>query len=80
MKREVTISYNWSNDDNTEIKQNHQKALEESAMNRIIEMMREGYTSGELNDNVYMHNDDGEDGIEYRGWWSITTKNVDDEL
>jgi hypothetical protein len=79
MKREVKISYEWSNDDDSEIKSNHQEALEESAMKRIIEMMEEGYTSGELNDTVRMDDEDGEEGIEYSGWWSITTKNVDDE-
>ena len=80
MKREVIISYNWSKDDDSEIKPKHQEALEESAMDRITQMMNEGYSSGELNDTVRMDDEDGEEGIEYRGWWSITTKNVEDEL
>jgi len=79
MKREVVISYNWSAEDNGEIKPNHQEALEESAMARITEMMKEGYTSGELIDCVRFGDEDGEDGIEYSGSWDITTKNVDDE-
>lgn len=77
MKRELTISYNWSRDDGKEIKPDHVEALEESAMNRIQDMMGEGYTSGELSDNIIMDDDDG-DGIEYSGWWGLTTKNVDD--
>ena len=83
MKREVIISYNWSKDsdeldNSTEIKFKHQEALEESAMNRILEMMKEGYTSGELVDCVRMDDEDGEEGIEYSGWWSIDTKNTDE--
>ena len=78
MKREIIISYNWSADDNRIIKFDHQEALEESAMNRIIEMMKEGYTSGELIDNISMDDEDGEDGVDYSGWWSVTTKNTDE--
>lgn len=77
MKREVTISYNWERVDGDKIKLRHQEALEESAMERITHMMSEGYSSGELCDNVRMDDEDG-DGVEYRGWWSITTKNTDD--
>ena len=84
MRREVTISYNWEKqgdgkDDGT-IKPKHQEALEESAMDRISKMMKEGYSSGELFDCVRFGDEDGEDGIEYSGSWDITTKNIDDEI
>ena len=82
MKREVIISYNWEKrsdgKDDGKISTKHQEALEETAMNRIIEMMKEGYTSGELFDNVSFGDEDGEDGIEYSGYWSINTKNTDE--
>lgn len=76
MEKEVTISYNWSNNKGTEVQQNHQAALEESAMNRIIQMMNEGCTSGELHDTIRMDQKDGKDGIEYSGYWSINTKTI----
>jgi hypothetical protein len=36
-------------------------------------MMAKGCTSGELNDTIVMTDDDPEDGVEYKGWWEITT-------
>lgn len=74
IEREVKITYRWWNDDRSEIKPNHIEALEESAMERITKMMGEGYTAGELNDNIRMDDDDPDDGIPYKGWWEINTK------
>lgn len=48
----------------------HLDALNESAMERITECLKEGYVSGELIDNIYM---DDEDGVEYSGWWTLKT-------
>ena len=76
MKKKITITYNWSNAGGTEIPANHQEALEESAMDRILKMQTEGYTSGELHDNIRMTDEDGEDGIEYSGWWEMTTETL----
>ena len=56
--------------DNRENKQSHLDALNESAMERITECLKEGYVSGELIDNIYM---DDEDGVEYSGWWTLKT-------
>ena len=76
MEKEITISFNWYSNDNrdAEIKKNHQEALEESAMERIGAMMKEGYVEGELHDNVRMDDEDGEDGVSYQGWWSVKKK------
>jgi len=76
IKKQVTIKYSWwSNDHDLEqINAEHIEVLEESAMDRIIEMMKDGYTSGELSDNIRMHDSDPEDGIGYTGWWEINTK------
>lgn len=70
------ISYEWWRDDGKEIKPSHILALDESALNRIHEMRNEGFTSGELLDNITMDEEDGEDGISYSGWWNtkIETK------
>jgi hypothetical protein len=72
MKRKVTIKYNWKRvDGKKEIDPQHQKALEESAMDRIIKMSERGYSCGELSDNIHMHDADPEDGIAYTGWWEF---------
>ena len=71
MKQEIKITYQWSNQNGNEVKERHREALEETAIKRIYEMMTDGYTSGELYDCMT----DGEDGIEYSGWWSMTTTN-----
>lgn len=76
IERKVTISYNWSRTDDKEIPTEHLEALEESAMERVVEMMDEGYTSGELHDTVRMNDEDGEDGIEYSGHWGMNTEVV----
>lgn len=75
IEREVIIKYRWWNEDLDKIDSKHAEALEESAMERVIDMIKEGYTSGMLTDNVRMYDNDLEDGIEYRGWWDISTKN-----
>lgn len=38
-------------------------------MDRISQQMKEGFTSGELYDNIRM---DGEDGVEYKRFWSTS--------
>lgn len=72
MKGKVTISYNWQSDiDNkAKIKKEHREALQESAIERATEMMKEGYREGELHDTVRMSDEDGPDGVPYSGWWT----------
>lgn len=64
------ITYRWWNEN--ELKEDHIEALDESAEARIAEMLKEGYTSGELFDNIRISEGDPEDGIEYSGWWEVT--------
>ena len=75
IERKVEITYHWENEDG--VKPEHTEALEESAWDRIVEMAKEGYTGGELHDNIHMTDDDPEDGVKYSGWWEMTTKNTD---
>lgn len=70
IERKVTITYRWWNEN--EVKPEHVEALQESAWIRIIEMATQGYTAGELNDNVRTK-DDPEEGVDYTGWWEMTT-------
>ena len=75
---QITITYNWWHDDHDlggPIDEKHAEVLEETAMERIHEMMGKGFTSGELNDNIRMHDSDPEDGISYRGWWVSRNNN-----
>ena len=67
--------YKWWHDEDLgqPIKPNHLEVLEESGMERVIKMMAEGYTCGELSDNLCLSNDDPDEGISYSGWWKINT-------
>ena len=69
MTRKISITYSWWRNDKKRIKAAHVEALEESAVDRITEQMREGVLAGELHDNIRMTDRDPADGIEYTGWW-----------
>lgn len=73
MERELKIKYVWNrvneNDDNVQVLKHHEEYLEESAMERITQMILQGYSAGELSDNIVAQDD--EDETEYRGWWSV---------
>lgn len=76
--RSKLITYQWRRSEaGKSIKPEHVGALEETAENMIEYMTKEGNTSGELLDNIFMTDDDlgkdgNQDGIEYVGWWKIT--------
>ena len=72
IERSKLITYRWWRDGENVIKSEHVPALEERADEQIVEMMAKGCTSGELSDTIHM-TDDPEDGVEYKGWWEITT-------
>lgn len=76
IEKQVTIIFRWWNDDVDEIDLGHAEALEEIAWDRITGLMKEGFTSGELNDNIRMDDTDPEDGIEYRGWWGLKWQTI----
>ena len=64
LSRKIEIKYNWWDD--TECQDNSViQELEEEAERRIIEMRKEGYTSGELN-----HYNE-ENCIAFSGWWEF---------
>ena len=68
IKRTITTTYEWWNDG--DIKPEHIEALEEHAIEHIYTMTEEGYTCGDLNVNIYMTDDDPDDGVDYSGWWN----------
>ena len=78
-RRKITIEYHWTPDDIKIIPQKHLEALEQDAMERIFQMIKEDYTSGELNTSVRFGKDkveeeDEDEGLSYSGSWSLTTK------
>ena len=66
-----TIQLNWKVP--SDISQDHLDALDESGMERAMEMIKEGFVEGELHDNIHMHDSDPEDGVEYSGYWRLST-------
>jgi len=80
MKQEINISWHIENEDGA-VKKSHCKELKDAVMRRINEMMAEGYREGELIENICMGDEDGEDGVEYHGWWSTKKETfVNDQL
>lgn len=61
--RKIEIKFNWwCEDDNIkDVDFETQDLLEGHAEERIIEMRKEGYTSGKLLQEI--------NNISYRGWW-----------
>lgn len=76
IKKVVTIRW-WRS--TGEVLPEHAEALEEAGWKRANEMAAEGYTSGELNENIRMTDNDPEDGVEYRGWWEMDSVNTSKE-
>lgn len=65
-----TITYNWWNNElpKESIPENAQMELEQSAMSRIAEMVKETYISGELLEEI--------DGVSYRGYWELSNEST----
>ncbi len=76
MNNTIKINYYWEEGGGTIIPERHVEALEEDAMSRIFEMVKDGYYQGELNTSVRYGKDevseeDEEDGLSYSGWWNV---------
>lgn len=71
LERKIAIDFHWERADGADIPEEHIEALEESAWERIVEMGDDGYNSGELNDYVRVSDGDPEDGVHYRGYWTL---------
>ncbi len=67
------ITYRWWRASKKAIKPEHVEALNRHAEEHITEMMKDGYTSGELHDNVSMTRKDPHAGVEYTGYWEVKT-------
>lgn len=75
MKRKITISYEWTQADGSEVLDHHKEYLEESADDRIREQIAAGCIKGQLLDNIHAQEDpDDHEGTEYKGWWTLITE------
>lgn len=64
----TTITFQWWRaDTHKEIPEKHREQLKDSARKRIDEIVDKGFSGGQLLDEI--------EGIEYRGWWDLTTVN-----
>lgn len=75
--RTKQISYWMERVDGEDIEPEFEADLEEAAMKRIIEMLEEGYLSGELFENIRLPSDDSDDGVEFQGGWDLVDVNED---
>jgi hypothetical protein len=69
MRKELKITFKWDLESIEEVSEDVKEYLEEEAKDRIFEMMKEGYVSGELCSQI---NDDSVWG----NWW-VDIKNLD---
>jgi hypothetical protein len=68
MERRATIDYWWKPVSGQDVPQAHKEELEEHARDRICEMWRDGYGSGEL---LHTLTDDAGKTHGFRGWFTI---------
>lgn len=58
----MNISFNWWKE-GSEVPEEHHSFLQDAAMQRIKEMMDEGFVCGDLSAVI------DEEDIQYTGWW-----------
>jgi hypothetical protein len=69
--RTKKIDYWFQREDGDDVDPRYEDALEDAAMERITSMIGEGYTAGELVENIRLPDDESDDGVAFRGWWSF---------
>lgn len=74
---EINIQIEWRSSSAGEIRPEHRDALVETAAERVCSGILQGFVCGELTDNIYMLDDDPEEGVDYRGWWSMSIRDPD---
>jgi len=72
LKRTITIDYTWYNEEVNEITSDCERQLEEAAIERIIEMMKETYIAGELHYDYY--DPSTEEETHFTGWFDVKVK------
>ena len=75
-----SIKFNWKCDNLCEIPKEHEDALKEDAIERIFQLINEGYYRGVLNTTVRYGQDivpdeNEEEGLQYSGFWELSIEN-----
>ena len=67
IERKIIITYRWwiTYNKDESISLQHTEILESSAIKHINEMIDQGFSSGDLNEEIHVMN--------YSGWWEVTT-------
>lgn len=81
LRCKLVIKYEWYRPQSLQlkVKPKHIEALRERAEELIAEAMAQGFQEGRLSDHVRMDKNDGPDGVEYAGSWSVKRKGQADE-
>jgi hypothetical protein len=75
IEKKVTIEYWWKRDDGKEIQKYLIPLLDEAAETRINFARGEGYTSGELSENLEV----GDKCYSFSGWWSTKEEDTTED-
>ena len=70
MRTKIIITYNWNDGANGTVAKNHLETLDNIAEMNIREQMEKGFTSGDLEANLFDE--------DFSGHWSRTTERVDE--
>jgi len=77
----ITLEHHRRNEngDYLPVLDHHKEALGESGRERAFEMLGQGFTEGELHDNIHMGGDP-EGGVSYQGYWKAEEVNPSNPL
>ena len=67
----LKLKYQILRVDEKPIDYEHVIIFEKRAFDLIFDEIKEGYITGEINDNICIQEKDPEDGIDYRCWWEL---------
>jgi len=77
VNKKITISYHFDQREDIELTEEELEYLDEHAVDRANEMIKQGYTSGELYHIMYRDRENEEDfEIECDGWWYYKIEDV----
>lgn len=77
MKGKIEIEYEWwrvvpSGNGKAPVFERHEEALRERAEASIARKMDAGFVCGQITDWIREAEEDGEDGVDYEGFWEST--------
>lgn len=73
MKINISVEW-WNADDRSEPKRDYKDELVESAIKQVPGMILEGFTSGQLLENLCVSDKDPNEGVNFVGHWILTSE------